>query len=129
MVLVLQRPERHGSLEGGELETCSEDAEGIYFGSDPFQWFPFTIRVTGLLPSIHKPLWDLALLPCDLCSRHLPIGWQALDPPASVPQPPQAICIFYLGCSSPESDLSSSFGSFNFQLTWQLLQGAFSNPA
>lgn len=47
MVLVLQRPERHGSLEGGELETCSEDAEGIYFGLDPFQWFPFTLRVTG----------------------------------------------------------------------------------
>lgn len=47
MLLILERPEWHGSLEGGELETCSEEAEGIYLGLDPLQWFPFSIRVTG----------------------------------------------------------------------------------
>lgn len=47
MLLILERPEWHGSLEGGELETCSEEAEGIYLGLHPLQWFPFAIRVTG----------------------------------------------------------------------------------
>ena len=46
VLLILRRPERHGSLGGGRLETCSEEAEGISFGLDSFQWFPFAMRVT-----------------------------------------------------------------------------------
>lgn len=38
---ILQRPGRHGSLEDGGLQTCSEEAEDIYFGLDAFQWFSF----------------------------------------------------------------------------------------
>lgn len=31
VLLILQRPGKHGSLEGGELETYSEGSKDIYF--------------------------------------------------------------------------------------------------
>lgn len=48
MLLILQRPERHGTLEDGELETRSEEAADVYFGLDPFQWFPFARSDIGI---------------------------------------------------------------------------------
>lgn len=46
MLLILQRPEMHGSLEGSELDTCNEEEKDISFVLGPFQWFPFAIRMT-----------------------------------------------------------------------------------
>lgn len=35
--LIMRRPEMHGSLESGELETCNEETKDIYSDLGPFR--------------------------------------------------------------------------------------------